>query len=195
MTGRTHVAIAVAAALAVGVLGGPQSGSFVLASAIGALVPDLDNAHSTLGTDAKLGWVHKIPGFGRHRGFTHSLVFALAVYLVARVLAPGTDHLLIRAAAAGGFVPSMLAVRHLLGTGVPAGLLLGLVSHDLSDLVNREGVQLLWPLSRRWALYLFPNASVLERVLRYGVLALLLVWRWPVGVGAVITTEALWFVL
>jgi len=195
MTGRTHVAIAVAGALAAGVVGGPASGSFVLASAIGALIPDLDNTHSTLGSDARLGWVHKIPGLGNHRGFTHSLVFALAVYVLARVLAPGAEQLLIRAAAAGNFVPALSTMQHLLGAGVPAGLLLGLVSHDVSDLLNREGVQLLWPLPKRWALYLFASASLVDQLVRYSVLALLLAWRWPLGIGAVITTEALWFVL
>jgi len=189
------VAIAVAGALAVGVVGGPVSGSFVLASAVGALIPDLDNTHSTLGRDAKLGWVRRIPGFASHRGFTHSIVFALAVYAIARVLAPGAEHLLVRAAAAGNFVPALSTVQHLLGAGVPAGLLLGLVSHDVSDLLNREGVQLLWPVPKRWALYLFASASLVDQLVRYGVLALLLVWRWPLGVGAVITTEALWFVL
>lgn len=43
MTGRTHVAIAVAAAVASGALGAPAPASFVLASTAGALVPDLDN--------------------------------------------------------------------------------------------------------------------------------------------------------
>jgi membrane-bound metal-dependent hydrolase YbcI (DUF457 family) len=195
VTGRTHVALAVAAALVVGTAAGPVSGAFVLAAAVGSLVPDLDNAHSALGSQARLGWLHRVPGFTSHRGFAHSLACAAAAYALCRYLAPGADHLIAQAAAAGRFPAAWQAVRRLLGSGVAAGLAVGMVSHDLADLLNEKGVQLLWPLRRRWCLRLFPINSVPERVLRYGVLALLLAWRWPLGVAAVLTTEAVWFVL
>ena len=198
MTGRTHLAVGVAGALAVGALGGPASGAFVLASAVGALVPDLDNGKSSLARESPghvLALVHRVPGFTSHRGFAHSLAFAFAVYLAARLLAPGADRLLSAAASAGHFGRTVAVLRGLLGSGVPAGLLLSMLSHDLSDLANTVGVQLLWPLPRRFCLALFPIDSLLERAVRYASLVVLLLWRWPVGLSAVVTVEGIWRLL
>lgn len=196
MTGRTHVAIAVAAAVAAGALGAPASASFVLASAAGALLPDLDNTQSTLAAKAPiLGLVHHIPGFRSHRGFTHSLIFALAVYWAVRLLMPEASHLVVLVASVGGFSHALLLTGRLIGGGVAPGLLLGLVSHDLADLANMRGVQILWPLPRRFRVGLFENTSVVERLVRYGVLAALLWWRWPLGIVATIATEGVWLAL
>jgi membrane-bound metal-dependent hydrolase YbcI (DUF457 family) len=198
VTGRTHLALGVASALVVGALGGPVSGAFVLASAVGALIPDLDTGKSSLAHESPghvLALVHRMPGFTSHRGFTHSLVFAVAVYLAARLLAPGADRLFGEAAQYGNFEHALVVLRALLGSGVPAGLLLGMLSHDISDLANTTGVQLLWPLRKRFCLGLFPINSVLEPFVRYASLVVLLLWRWPVGLSAVLTVEGLWRVM
>lgn len=198
MTGRTHLALGVTSALAVGALGGPVSGAFVLASAVGALIPDLDNTKSSLAHESPghvLALVHRIPGFTSHRGFAHSVAFAAVLYVAARLLAPGADHLVSQGAQYGQFAHALAVLRGLLGSGVPAGLLLGMLSHDISDLANTMGVQLLWPLPRRFCLGLFPISSVLEPFVRYASLAVLLLWRWPVGLSAVLTVEGLWRVL
>lgn len=196
MTGRTHVAIAVTAAVAAGALGAPASAAFVLASVAGALVPDLDNTESTLAAKAPiLKLVHHIPGFRSHRGFTHSLAFALAAYAATRLLTPEAGHLLAIVANAGGFSHALSLTGRLMGGGVAPGLLLGLVSHDLVDLANMRGVQLLWPLPQRLRVGLFENTSVVERLVRYGVLAALVWWRWPLGIAAAVATEGVWLAL
>ena len=196
MTGRTHVAIAVTVAVAAGALGAPASASFVLASAAGALVPDLDNTESTLAAKAPiLKLVHHIPGFRSHRGFTHSLAFALVVYFAVRLLTPEAGHLLALAASAGTFSHALSLMGRLMGGGVAPGLLLGLVSHDLADLANMRGVELLWPLPQRFRIGLFENTSVVERLVRYGVLAALVWWRWPLGIAAAVATEGVWLAL
>ncbi len=86
-----------------------------------AMLPDVD---------------HRIPGL-RHRGPTHTLVFALVV---------GTAF-----AALGVVVPHELDAVVQLGFGV-FGFVVGAVSvlaHLAADLLTPAGVQLLWPFSRR----------------------------------------------
>lgn len=139
--------------------------------------------------------MHHIPGFRSHRGFTHSLAFALAVYWTGRLLTPEAGYLLALAASAGAFSHALSLTGRLMGGGVAPGLLLGLVSHDLADLANMRGVQLLWPLPQRFRIGLFENKSVVERLVRYGVLAALLWWRWPLGIVAAVATEGVWLAL
>ena len=86
-----------------------------------AMLPDVD---------------HRIPGL-RHRGPTHTLVFALVVGTVL--------------AALGVVVPHELDPVVQLGLGV-FGFVVGFVSvlaHLAADLLTPMGVQLLWPFSRR----------------------------------------------
>lgn len=86
-----------------------------------AMLPDVD---------------HRIPGL-RHRGPTHTLVFALVVGTALACL--------------GVVVPHELDPMVQLGLGV-FGFVIGVVSvlaHLVADLLTPTGVQLLWPFSRR----------------------------------------------
>lgn len=79
MTGKTHVI----AGLTTGVFLGLNAPQLIFA-AFGALLPDIDHEHSTLG--------HHVPFISKHlshRGFTHSIVFLLICTAISPYLGIG----------------------------------------------------------------------------------------------------------
>lgn len=68
-----------------------------------------------------LGHKNPFAGFLRHRGFCHSLAFAGILYFAGSTL----------------FSHSALTVQ---------ALIIGVLSHIALDMMNKTGVQLLWPL-------------------------------------------------
>lgn len=122
------------------------------ASVFGALLPDIDHPNSLLGRRAPV--VSDAVGlvFG-HRGFTHSLVFAGAVFLLAALL---------RARYA-----AWLPVSALYGLGI------GILSHLAFDMLNPSPVPLLWPLPKELRLPLpgIPTGGFFETVFRLAVSA------------------------
>jgi inner membrane protein len=132
MTGRTHLTIGIATGLALAQtlnLPPKESALIIAAAALGSLLPDIDHPQSMLS-----GW---IPGagllsiFARHRGITHSLLFCILLPCVlwyalsAEVKLP---------------IPYIY----------PLGLVLGMCSHLLSDMLTPAGVPLLYPFRGMW---------------------------------------------
>lgn len=99
----------------------------------GALLPDIDNARSTLGK--KLGWISKeIQRFIGHRTLFHSIL-GLGI---GAVIALGLE----------GVVASLVRPR---GDILPAHMVLiavtfGYLTHLVADGLTEEGVPLFWPM-------------------------------------------------
>ena len=182
MTGKTHIAVGIASALAMGI----ASPVALVAAGVGALAPDIDHPgskisrrvtpgrlpRSTIGRFlAGLGLVAAgglvwmpllVPGFILivlagipHRGFIHSPAFAMALAAAAFHLA-GID---------GGLVVAFTV---------------GYLSHLLADSLTDHGIPMLWPVSNnRYGAGLMLTGGVLEGVVLAGC-AGFVGWR---GVG------------
>ncbi len=115
----------------------------------GALLPDIDNARSTLGH--KFGVVSKeIQRLAGHRTVFHSLL-GLAI---GSLLAIGLERVVVYLLEQRGFVLSaeFVGASHLVFFGV----LFGCVMHIASDALTLGGVPLLWPSHKRYG---FPPDS------------------------------------
>ena len=143
MLGRTHVATGLAAGLTFAVATNTVTTTPLLAFGVAgaaALLPDLDQPASLAGSRLGLqpaSWVLRLFG---HRTFTHSLVaLGLFALLVARLVA-------LRPA--GYVLPSAYLDM----------AIIGFVSHLAADGCTKEGIELLWPLPRRF--YLMPFSGL-----------------------------------
>jgi membrane-bound metal-dependent hydrolase YbcI (DUF457 family) len=109
----------------------------------GALLPDIDNAHSTLGH--KLGWVSKeIQHIAGHRTLFHSLLGLLIGSLMAIGLEQLVAYLLVQR---GYIIPAQfITASHLIFIAV----LFGCIIHIAADAMTEGGVPLLWPNRKRF---------------------------------------------
>ncbi len=114
---------------------------FYVMVALGALLPDIDNAHSTLGK--KLGWVSKeIQHKFGHRTLFHSLLGLLLGSAIALGVQQIVSYLL---ATRGLIIPSrVVSSSHIVFIAV----LFGCVMHLLADALTLEGIPLLWPMKK-----------------------------------------------
>ncbi|MEO6887477.1 MAG: metal-dependent hydrolase [Ktedonobacteraceae bacterium] len=109
----------------------------------GALLPDIDNARSTLGH--KLGWISKeIQHIAGHRTLFHSLLGLVLGSLIAIGLQQVAIYLL---SMRGLSVPA-----NLIGTSnlVFFAVLFGCIMHIAADALTQGGVPLLWPNHKRF---------------------------------------------
>lgn len=87
MNGRTHALVGIAVGVLVGTITKDYT-TAIIASTIGALLPDIDHPQSVLS-----GW---LPGIGvarwalgvKHRGITHSIVFVFVVTMCVLAISP-----------------------------------------------------------------------------------------------------------
>jgi len=109
----------------------------------GALLPDIDNAHSTLGH--KLGWVSKeIQHIAGHRTLFHSLLGLLIGSLMAIGLEQLVAYLLVQR---GYIIPAQfITASHVIFIAV----LFGCIIHIAADAMTEGGVPLLWPNRKRF---------------------------------------------
>lgn len=154
---QTHVISSVAAAvlcnqvgdlpLSIGILGGV---------AVGSLLPDIDEPGSYIGRRARgLSDVTKRV-FG-HRGFTHSLLAVLLVFIPA-MLTANPNWIGIEASWLNRvFYPIFF------------GLGLGYLFHILGDMFSKAGVPLFLPFSKiKIKVYLYKTGGTREMIIRYG---------------------------
>jgi inner membrane protein len=116
---------------------------FYIMVGVGALLPDIDNARSSMGR--KLGWVSKgIQHVAGHRTIFHSLLGLV----LGSLLAYGLERLAVYLLAQRGFVVPALVISesHLVFFAV----LFGCVMHIAADALTEGGVPLLWPNPRRF---------------------------------------------
>ena len=109
----------------------------------GALLPDIDNARSTMGR--KLGWISKeIQHVAGHRTIFHSI---LGLFL-GSVLALGLEQLVVYLLTQRGFI----LPAHFVGAShvVFFAVLFGCVMHIAADGLTEGGVPLLWPSHKRY---------------------------------------------
>lgn len=109
----------------------------------GALLPDIDNARSTLGH--KLGWVSKeIQHLAGHRTLFHSLLGLVIGSLMAIGLEQLITYLLFQR---GYTLPAQfISTSHLVFFAV----LFGCIMHIVADAMTEGGVPLLWPNRKRF---------------------------------------------
>lgn len=159
MNGKTHIALGLAAAVALGYdpLTAPVTVSVALMA--GALLPDLDHRYGA-GPLRKplprpLQWIAFLPAkLLKHRGPLHSLLV---------------------------LPPVLLAADLWLGCA-PYGRMaaLGCVAHLLADAFTITGVPLLWPIfKRRFGLPLVRTGGRLERAIIPALLALA-IWKFKI---------------
>jgi len=134
--------------------------------AFGALLPDIDNARSTLGK--RFGWISKeIQHVFGHRTLFHSIL-GLAL---GSGIAIGFEQLARYLLISRGYVPSADSIvrTHMILIAV----LFGSIMHILADALTIEGVPLFWPVHkyigfppvRNWR---FRTGSWPEYVIVYG---------------------------
>ncbi len=160
MLGRSHVMFGLTAAVVLdGVihLSGPPLATvtpvpleliinkaiFFSMVALGALLPDIDNAQSTIGR--KFGWISKeIQHIAGHRTIFHSLLGLL----LGSLLALGLEQLVVFLLSQRGFTfPAQFVEKsHLVFVAV----LFGCIIHIAADGLTEGGVPLLWPYHKRF---------------------------------------------
>ncbi|GCE05141.1 metal-dependent hydrolase [Dictyobacter aurantiacus] len=166
MQGRSHLLVGLAAGVVIDSifhLSGPpltgahevslnllvDKGVYYFAVGLGALLPDIDNARSTLGQ--KLGVISKgIQRLAGHRTFFHSLMGLAFGSLLAIGLERVVSYLLeLRGYQ---FPAHFVSSSHVFFFGV----LFGCIFHIAADALTLGGVPLLWPLKQRFG---FPPDS------------------------------------
>lgn len=122
---------------------------YYFAVGFGALLPDIDNARSTMGH--KFGIVSKeIQKIAGHRTIFHSLLGLV----IGSLLAIGLERVVIYVLGQRGFLlpAQFVGASHLVFFGV----LFGCVMHIVADSLTQGGVPLLWPNPKRFG---FPPNS------------------------------------
>lgn len=190
MVGRSHLLIGLTAGVVfdsfVHVSGPPLIGAgtvslnlvidkalFFLMVGIGALLPDIDNARSTMGR--KLGWISKEiqHAFG-HRTLFHSILGLFAGSLLALGLQALISYLLLTR---GYTIPArVIGDSHIVFIAV----LFGCVMHIVADALTIEGVPLFWPVKKYYGFppnrhWRFKTGTWPEQVIVWGFMLLVAV--------------------
>jgi len=193
MLGRSHVKFGLTAAVVldgvVHISGPPLSSAspvpleliinkviFFSMVALGALLPDIDNAQSTIGH--KFGWISKeIQHIAGHRTIFHSLLGLL----LGSLLALGVEQLVILLLAQRGFIfPAQFVEKSHL---VLVAVLVGCILHIAADGLTEGGVPLLWPYHKRFGFppnphWRFRTGDWPEYVIVYSCMLLVFLGIW-----------------
>jgi inner membrane protein len=125
------------------IMGYSITGFHTLVAAIGGLMPDLDHPKSALGRRLPFISLPLSSLFG-HRGFTHSLVMVVVMFVGLAYVTKYPDY-------------SM-------GRWMVTPLCVGYLSHILGDAFTPSGVPLFYPKKTTYSLNLFKTRSPLETV-------------------------------
>ncbi len=153
-----------------------KKGVYYFMVGFGALLPDIDNARSTLGI--KLGWVSKeIQHIAGHRTIFHSIIGLV----LGSLLAIGLQQLVIYLLTQHGFVTPALYIRG--SYLVFLAVLFGCVMHIAADGLTEGGVPLLWPNPKRFGFppdpqWRFRTGTWPEFVIVWGFMILVGVCIW-----------------
>jgi inner membrane protein len=136
----------------------------------GSLLPDIDNARSTLGK--KLGWISRgIQHTVGHRTLFHSFLGLIAGSGIALVLEQLVKMLLLSRGLV--FSEDTLTRTHIVFFAV----LFGCIMHIAADALTQEGVPLLWPKRKYYGFppdrhWRFRTGNWQEHVIVYGFMLL-----------------------
>ena len=189
MVGRSHLLIGLTAGVVLDsfthISGPPLIGTTLSLSLIidkvlfysmvgfGALLPDIDNARSTMGQ--KFGWISKeIQHTFGHRTLFHSILGVILGALIAVGAERLAEYLL---ASRGYIVPvRVIGASHIVFFAV----VFGCIMHIAADALTLEGVPLLWPMRKYYGLppyrsWRFRTGTWREQVIVYGFIALVVV--------------------
>ena len=144
--------------------------------AFGALLPDIDNAQSTVGR--RFGWISKeIQHIAGHRTLFHSLLGLL----LGSLLALGIEQFVILFLAHRGFIfPAQFVEKtHVVFVAV----LIGCILHIAADGLTEGGVPLLWPYHKRFGFppnphWRFRTGDWPEYVIVYSCMLLVFLGIW-----------------
>jgi inner membrane protein len=144
--------------------------------ALGALLPDIDNAQSTIGQ--RFGWISKeIQHIAGHRTIFHSLLGLL----LGSLLAFGMEQLIIVLLALKSFIfpAQFIEKSHF----VFVAILIGCILHIAADGLTEGGVPLLWPNHKRFGFppnphWRFRTGDWPEYVIVYSCMLLVLFGIW-----------------
>lgn len=117
---------------------------YFYASHIGSLFPDIDMKNSFISKSHPL--IHKIFGkHFRHRGFTHSLIAILILYI---------------------FIKNFIKISNedIIIISMCYGFFIGYVSHLILDLITKEGVELLYPFKKNISIFFIKTNSNGEKI-------------------------------
>lgn len=145
MTGKTHIIGGIAASLTYAYFSGSDPVILTGAGILGALIPDICHGGSKIGKQLPI--LSKIINliFG-HRSFTHSLLFLFIVFFLMNTF--------------------------LTYETITAGLIVGMVSHYILDMVTRRGIQLFFPLDFKVRFPLTTKTGSMAENLIFSLLAL-----------------------
>jgi membrane-bound metal-dependent hydrolase YbcI (DUF457 family) len=144
--------------------------------ALGAILPDIDNAQSTIGR--KFGWISKeIQHIAGHRTIFHSLLGLL----LGSLLSIGLEQLVVFLLSQRGFTfPAQFVEKsHLVFVAV----LFGCILHIAADGLTEGGVPLLWPYHKRFGFppnphWRFRTGDWPEYVIVYSCMLLVSIGVW-----------------
>lgn len=138
---RTHLAAGLCTGFLIAAKTGGNIGPIVVASAVGALLPDIDQPRSYIGCKVPVSYgAYLVVG---HRGIFHSPIGAAGAALFA------------------------LAVFHKWApvySSLWLPLAAGYLSHLVLDTINPSGVPWLWPLKQRVSIPLVRTGSIWEKL-------------------------------
>lgn len=149
---------------------------YYLMVGFGALLPDIDNARSTLGQ--QLGWISKeIQRVAGHRTIFHSILGLV----LGSLLAIGLQELVIYLLAQHGFTAPALYIRG--SYLVFFAVLFGCVMHIAADALTQGGVPLLWPYRKHFGFppnprWRFRTGTWPEFVIVWGFMILVAIAIW-----------------
>lgn len=107
------------------------SSSLLLGSFIGSILSDIDSPNSYIGRKFKL-LSHLIHSLFGHRTITHSLLFAISIYVIIDLLSIGLTGI------------ALVTIN-----AINIGLLLGILSHILLDSFTVFGTPFLYPIIKK----------------------------------------------
>lgn len=160
---RTHIISSVAAAAAFVPFNGTAATVIGISGvAIGSLLPDIDEPNSYVGRRTK-GVSHMTKAIFGHRGFTHTLLATLLVFIPFILLM--YPHLL-----GDGFEHYMAQSTKLTTFFLPLfyGIGIGYLFHILGDMLSISGVPLFMPFTqKKFKIPLYRTGGKREMLIRY----------------------------
>lgn len=186
MTGKTHMAIGVAASAAVLSTVNPTPQKFIIGftmGIVGALMPDIDIKTSKISNFGRtiLAYILVIliiAGFVIYKGNIHfnlselklnyvpssTMEYGVITIIACIVFSKFTKHRSFSHSILG-LILFYVGVRMLIGEEMSLYFGVGFISHIVSDLITSNGVELIYPAKKKIALKLVKSGSKLDYVI------------------------------